>query len=485
MDIYINNTTGLTINLPGMMNAECLEAAIPLAIKVAACPNDANKPIPREKMVAEDKLKVEGGLAEMKVILGWHFNFRTLTVTLLKHKYITWSREIQQMMKTRQTTKKPLELTIRRMGHVGFVIPWVHHFLSRLRSLLAQAENKRTISINEKCVRDLELMQGNLDKAKQGIDMNLLAFRLPDCIYYSDSCPAGLGGYSDQGHALRFKVPDDLQFRASNNLLKFLAAIITPWIDIIGRRPSPGDCPLSMTDSTTAEGWVRKSNFVKPNDDPIQAMAHVHAARKYASIFMSADMKGYSQWFAGKSNNVLDALLRDWHRNKEELTFILCSHFPKQMPENFRVSPLPSKINSWLTSVLRQLPVSKQLREQHMTTGLELGSGGGNITSPLDVMTLILTGSVRSSEISCWELLPWLSGKAGSRKIALNHWLKALSEVPSHMWYRPFGNWANRIPLRTQTTCLASFYHNNSGPIATMIPSRCNKRPCHLLSSMN
>jgi hypothetical protein len=161
-------------------------------------------------MVTEDKLKVEGGLAEMKVILGWHFNFRTLTVTLPKHKYIAWSQEIQQMIKTRRTTKKHLELTIGRMGHVSFVIPWVYHFLSRLRSLLARAQNKRTISINEKCMRDLELVQGILDKAKQGIDMNLLAFRLPDRIYYSDSCPAGLGGYSNQGHAWRFKVPDNL-----------------------------------------------------------------------------------------------------------------------------------------------------------------------------------------------------------------------------------------------------------------------------------
>jgi hypothetical protein len=54
-DVYIHNTMGLTINLTGTMNAECLEAAIPLAIEVAACPNNANEPIPHEKMVAEDK----------------------------------------------------------------------------------------------------------------------------------------------------------------------------------------------------------------------------------------------------------------------------------------------------------------------------------------------------------------------------------------------------------------------------------------------
>jgi hypothetical protein len=380
-DIYIDDTMGPTIHLPGMMNAEHLEAAIPFAIEVAACPNGANEPIPCKKMVAEDKLTAEGGLTETKVILGWHFNFRTLTITLPKHKYIAWSQEIQQMMKTRWTTKKPLELIIGRMGHVGFVIPWVYHFLSRLRSLRTQAQKKRTIIINEKCMRDLELMQGILDKAKHAINMNLLAFRPPDHIYYSDSCPASLGGYSNQGHAWHFKVQDNLQFRASNNLFTFLAAIITPWIDIIGGCLSPIDCAIFMTDSTTAEGWMKKSNFVEPNDNPIQAMAYVDAARKYASIFMNSDIKGYSQWFARKLNNFADMLLRDWHRNNEEITYILRSHIPKQMPENFYILPLPSKINSWLTLVLRQLPMSKQLREKLMTMGLKLGSGGSNIAT--------------------------------------------------------------------------------------------------------
>ncbi len=80
---------------------------------------------------------------------------------------------------------------------------------------------------------------------------------------------------------------------------------------------------------------MRKSNFVEPDDDPVQATAQVDAARKYASIFMNADIKGYSQWFAGKLNNVADALTRDWHLGDNELTFTLRSHFPEQMPENF------------------------------------------------------------------------------------------------------------------------------------------------------
>ncbi len=63
-DVYIDNTTGLIVNLPGTRNANRPEAAIPLAIKVAARPNDINKPIPREPMVAQGKLKAEEGLAE-------------------------------------------------------------------------------------------------------------------------------------------------------------------------------------------------------------------------------------------------------------------------------------------------------------------------------------------------------------------------------------------------------------------------------------
>jgi hypothetical protein len=117
-DVYIGNTTALTVNLTGTQNAERLEAAISLAIEITARPNDANEPIPHKNMVAEDKLKAEGGLSETKVILGWLFNFRTLTVFLPDHKHIVWSQEIKQMIDSRRMTKKQLELTIGQLGHV-------------------------------------------------------------------------------------------------------------------------------------------------------------------------------------------------------------------------------------------------------------------------------------------------------------------------------------------------------------------------------
>jgi hypothetical protein len=63
--------------------------------------------------------------------------------------------------------------------------------------------------------------------------------------------------------------------------------VITPRIGIINGRLNQGDCALSMMDSTTAEGWMKKSSFIEPNNDPIQATARVDAARNYAKLFMT------------------------------------------------------------------------------------------------------------------------------------------------------------------------------------------------------
>ena len=89
--------------------------------------------------------------------------------------------------------------------------------------------------------------------------------------------------------------PEDLLFQAMNNLLKYLAAIITPWISLFTNQLNKGDCALLMTDSTTAEGWMRKTIFNKVGVNPLQASVQVNAAQQYACLFMDAYVKGYSQ----------------------------------------------------------------------------------------------------------------------------------------------------------------------------------------------
>ena len=151
------------------------------------------------------------------------------------------------------------------------------------------------MKINGKQFEDLKLMLNFLKMANKGINLKIIAFRCPTHVYRSDSCSAGLGGYSHEGFAWRWYLPENLKFRATNNLLEHLAAIISPWIDILAGRLKSEDCVLSMTDSTTAEGWLRKSNFSELGESKLQALVRIEAARMQATLFMSLGIKNYSQ----------------------------------------------------------------------------------------------------------------------------------------------------------------------------------------------
>jgi hypothetical protein len=154
------------------------------------------------------------------------------------------------------------------------IIPFVHHFLSRLRELFLRSKriNRHSIKITSICIDNLKLMnECFLVKVRDRINMNQNAYRQPTLVYCSDLCPAGMGGYSNKGFMWCLPLDDNLRFRASNNLLEHLAGNISPWVDILAGRLKPGNCSLSMMDSTTLEGWTRKTNF-KEEAHEIQAI---------------------------------------------------------------------------------------------------------------------------------------------------------------------------------------------------------------------
>ena len=153
-----------------------------------------------------------------------------------------------------------------------------------------------------------------LKKDHEGFNMNQISFHNPTHVYRSDLCPAGIGGYSHghKGFAWRWAIPSDLQFCASNNLLEHVAAVITPWLDIIAKRLQEGDCALSMTDSTTSKGWLQKSNF-REETNFIQASVRIQVARDHAQRYLDLGIKNFKQWFPGRLNNVTDSLSQDFH----------------------------------------------------------------------------------------------------------------------------------------------------------------------------
>ena len=163
-------------------------------------------------MPAQKKLIAEAGAKEIKIILGWILNFRTLTIALPKNKYVAWKVAILEILEAGNTSFIELEPMIGRIVHLGIVLPSIHHFMSRLRGLLRKSANRSRINLNTNVIKDLELMLFLLEEAHIGVDMKILVYRKPTRIYRSDSCPAGLGGYSSDGFAWRLYIPLWLKF---------------------------------------------------------------------------------------------------------------------------------------------------------------------------------------------------------------------------------------------------------------------------------
>ncbi len=188
----------LNINIPGTENTTWLEAAIPLAIEVTAQPNDANEPFPHTAMVAWDKLLAGISLSEIKVILGWLFNFRKDT-----HCFPPKS-QVYHMDSSNSENDHAKAHNLKRSWHnhwingtCGICDTLCLPFSQWLCSFHYCSTNQCFTTMNDTCMRDLELMKEMLAKAHKGINMNLLALWDPVCRSYSDSCPAGLQGYSD------------------------------------------------------------------------------------------------------------------------------------------------------------------------------------------------------------------------------------------------------------------------------------------------
>ena len=465
-DVFIDDIFAFVVDLPNSDNLKRLERGPLLAIDTVARPPDENEPIPRHPMASENKFQAEAGCDEIKLILGWFINHRELIISLPDNKYIAWTNALQELIDLRKTRASELETNLGRMVHVAQILPEIYHFLNRIRSLLKRAKNRRSIAVPDSVVADCQLLMKFLKRANDGISMNNLVIQMPLRVYRSDSCPHGLGGYSSKGRAWRYYLPKELLFRASNNLLEHIASIITVWIDILEGELEIESCILSMTDSSTSEGWARKSNFETdpenvdcPDFNPVEAEVRMEVCRHFAELCIESKIRHYPQWFPGPKNNVSDSLSRDDDRTDEELTHLLYLHFPEQMPKHFRISPLPNEIVSWLTSLLQKLPEKSQLQEKHTRTKIGRGVDGSPMPSrSASPTTSTSTTSPEQTESKSWEPLPWLSEKEDFHRSLMGPWLRAQSEVPFPMLHRPSGRMTGQTQQETTMESLDAFY---------------------------
>jgi hypothetical protein len=81
-------------------------------------------------MVSQNKLKAEAGLSELKLILGWDWDFRQLIISLPTRKFIAWLREIEDTIVSGYVNAKKFESTIGRLNHLALVVPFINNFFS-------------------------------------------------------------------------------------------------------------------------------------------------------------------------------------------------------------------------------------------------------------------------------------------------------------------------------------------------------------------
>jgi hypothetical protein len=320
--------------------------------------------IPRDNLIADDKNEAEGAPEEVKICLGWTLDTRQLLVKLPFHKYTAWQCQIKDLLSKNSTDEDELGTIVGRLENVTIMLSMMGHFLNNIGHLLTQLRKRKKIhkmKLNKRVRDDLKLSLLFLDKAAKGIDMNLIVFRKPTVVHVGDASEHGMGAFASHGRAWNYLIPEELRGRAHINLLEFLTQVVSIWVDIIEGVTCPLDCILCIGDSTSALGWLRRSNFREKDEDDIEWIVKQQVARKLASLILGSETVLYHQWLKGIWNVVADSLSRDlfYLSLKSHETFLksTCSN---QLPKNFHITPLPKEICCFITSVLQQLPVKKQ-----------------------------------------------------------------------------------------------------------------------------
>ena len=445
-------------------------AAALLAIHSVGRPVADDEPIARDELTAEKKLIAESLLEEKKTTLGWTLDTRRLLISLTMEKYSAWAAAIIFILITETITFKVLETLVGRLNHVCFLIPVARHFMSRLRWLLETSSQGRRIKLRPQVLADLRLWVRFLEQAQKGISLNMISFREPTHVFRTDASEHGIGGFCVlSGVGWRVELPGDcrvgMREGVTLNLFEFLGGIIGIWFEILAKRVPPFSCLLAQGDSTSASGWLRKSNFQEHSH-----RIHLEASRHLAFILLVAQVVLYSQWFAGDDNGTADVLSRDFHLPDEVLTAMLLSDLPSQVPPNFGICPLPPEILSWLICLLRSQPLTGASSKEPTRSSTWLGRGGhdgSNRSSSLKTSTSKLSSP--DSGPSSSGLSRPLSEVLAFQEQLTTSLLQAQSPAPSTMWRRPLWTLGSPILERPSPGCLQDFYSASTGATETRI----------------
>jgi len=157
--------------------------------------------------------------------------------------------------------------------------------------------------------------------------------------------------------------------------------VISIWIDVLSDSIEPESCILRRTNSTSASGWLRKTNFADSKEEKVQ----MTTARLLVNLVINSKCCLYSQRFPGDENVVADALSRDFYLSNTDLSNLIIFLFPSQVPFGLSIQDLPTEISSWLTCLLLNHLSKEQWSKAPTRSKLLHGTDTNPTYCPLDV----------------------------------------------------------------------------------------------------
>jgi hypothetical protein len=447
--------------------------AVPLAVHALSRPHrgDNVEPVPRRPLLAPDKLAAEGTPREVQIVLGWTIDTRRMLVLLPRDKYLAWVGDLDETIGAGKATIGELQTLIGRLNHASFLVPLSRHFLNGLRDRIGpnSQSKRRTVRFNLDNLEDLRLWRLFLGTAHSGISMNLLTLRLPSRIGWSDSCPFGLGGYTQMGWAWRLRIPPWSAIfgnDTANNALEFLGMAITIKLLIIEAAEEQYPCLLPLGDNTSAIAWIFKSSKLKRGTVYYTTVREI--AREIARDISNAGCQVTPQHLRGTLNDVSDLLsfagtvrgktnpLTIDNPSDDILTQRIHAYLPQIIPESFRISPLPDEVVSFALRVLGMLDESLTRNRKRPTLALNERGGGGRHSlgtsgwTPSSVLYPATSGTSSAEHFSLSTEMPISTSRAELLGDVRNRWWSRLCETPSALWQRRFGQMTGTAPSTTR-----------------------------------
>jgi hypothetical protein len=481
VDVFVDDVIHVFPDIPGALAR--LPHVVPLAMELTSRTHAGpEEPIPRRPILSPEKLAAEGAPAEIQQVLGWTIDTRRLTVSLPKDKFTMWVNDVRRIQKARRVSTELLATIEGRLNHTASIIPMARHFLTRLRKLkmTTLSAARPYTKIPDEVMADLQLWEKLLTTAHKGVSINLLTTRRPDIIGWSDACPFGMGGYNTAGRAWRLLIdPKSPIFGESrvNNALEYLAMTVNAIVSCRDVPDQPSPCVLALGDNTSAIGWLYRSSRLH---QPHHAV-HLQIARHLANEMIQNDCCLYSQHIPGARNIIADLLSYDGqgrdkphpiaHDQPDDATltrrFHASPHYSSQITSNFRISPLPPDIDSWLRRTLQTLEsyASVELSSPSSPPTEHGGDGAATVVNSETPMTPHWTDYQHPHDNLSQKPLPNASAMPFGTQTATHsliasvreRYYRGLSDKPSASWQRRVGGVDGRAPSTTRRHPMPSF----------------------------